>query len=329
MAASDDNPAPRLADDDDDDDDEDEDFAPTHEDEDDDDDDDDDEGEPEPEQRRRGKTSAAVDVAPVATPRTTRSSVAALSGARQSASQQQVVGQKQETASDKQRADDIWAMLNAQPATATTTSTTASGTSTSTSTPTTSSSASTVAASPVGTPRSSRFSFDPAKAVSPVAERTSSPALAVVSEVYDFAGEAVVCVLVPPHATLFTSAAADRCAAWRSFSSVKKTVAVTGSDSSAAGGGGAVTTGAAAAAADTPKRGVDAVLASLKKKKMSTLFKSQHDWEHFKDKEGIADELAQSSKDGYLAKRAFLEESDVREHEVMLANKRRRLQPPS
>jgi hypothetical protein len=54
-----------------------------------------------------------------------------------------------------------------------------------------------------------------------------------------------------------------------------------------------------AAALLPAKRGVDAVLATMKKKKISTLFKSKHDWDSFKEDQGLSDELAQNTKDGY------------------------------
>ncbi|XP_034281420.1 craniofacial development protein 1 [Pantherophis guttatus] len=54
-----------------------------------------------------------------------------------------------------------------------------------------------------------------------------------------------------------------------------------------------------------------------KKQKMSTLEKSKLDWEHFKEEEGIGDELAihNRGKEGYLERRAFLERVDYRQFE--------------
>lgn len=61
------------------------------------------------------------------------------------------------------------------------------------------------------------------------------------------------------------------------------------------------------------KKGLDAVLAALKgPNKMSTMTKSQIDWDKDKAAEGDADELRQYTKDGYLTKQKFLQESEMR-----------------
>ncbi|XP_068115828.1 craniofacial development protein 1 [Hyperolius riggenbachi] len=63
-----------------------------------------------------------------------------------------------------------------------------------------------------------------------------------------------------------------------------------------------------------------------KKQKMSTLEKSKLDWETFKEKEGIGEELAihNRGKDGYIERKAFLERVDYRqferEREIRLKN---------
>jgi len=61
------------------------------------------------------------------------------------------------------------------------------------------------------------------------------------------------------------------------------------------------------------------------KKKMSTVTKTALDWDHFKDKEGISDELAQHNKGSgsFLEKQAFLQRADHRAHDQELAWKDR------
>eukprot|EP01104_Vermistella_antarctica_P012078 TRINITY_DN3435_c0_g1_i1.p1 TRINITY_DN3435_c0_g1~~TRINITY_DN3435_c0_g1_i1.p1 ORF type:complete len:386 (+),score=75.22 TRINITY_DN3435_c0_g1_i1:84-1241(+) len=65
-------------------------------------------------------------------------------------------------------------------------------------------------------------------------------------------------------------------------------------------------------ASGAPKaRGLDAMLDSLQnKKKLSTMGKSQHDWDQFKDVNDLHDDLNKNTKDGYLGKVAFLKRSD-------------------
>ncbi len=46
--------------------------------------------------------------------------------------------------------------------------------------------------------------------------------------------------------------------------------------------------------------------------KMNTVTKSSADWENFKEGSGMADELEQAAKDGFLAKKEFLERCDAR-----------------
>ncbi|KAG8437720.1 hypothetical protein GDO86_008434 [Hymenochirus boettgeri] len=74
--------------------------------------------------------------------------------------------------------------------------------------------------------------------------------------------------------------------------------------------------------------GMSSILGNLgsKKQKMSTLEKSKMDWEAFKEKEGIGEELAihNRGKDGYIERKAFLERVDYRqferEREIRLKN---------
>lgn len=66
--------------------------------------------------------------------------------------------------------------------------------------------------------------------------------------------------------------------------------------------------------------GIGNVLGQLlnKKQKMSTLEKSKLDWDMYKQKEGIVEELQAHNrgKDGYLEKQAFLQRADVRQFEI-------------
>ncbi|KAM4721588.1 craniofacial development protein 1 [Rhinophrynus dorsalis] len=66
--------------------------------------------------------------------------------------------------------------------------------------------------------------------------------------------------------------------------------------------------------------GMSSILGKLgsKKQKLSTLEKSKLDWESFKEKEGIGEELAlhNRGKDGYIERKAFLERVDYRQFEL-------------
>ncbi|PIO39850.1 hypothetical protein AB205_0191440 [Aquarana catesbeiana] len=66
--------------------------------------------------------------------------------------------------------------------------------------------------------------------------------------------------------------------------------------------------------------GMSSILGKLgsKKQKMSTLEKSKLDWESFKEKEGISEELAihNRGKDGYIERKSFLERVDYRQFEL-------------
>lgn len=45
-------------------------------------------------------------------------------------------------------------------------------------------------------------------------------------------------------------------------------------------------------------------------KTVSTIAKSSYDWDNFKEKEGLEDDLAKAGQDGYLTKKDFLERVD-------------------
>jgi len=71
----------------------------------------------------------------------------------------------------------------------------------------------------------------------------------------------------------------------------------------------------ASASAPAPASALDKVLNELKgPKAVSTMTKSSYDWENFKEKEGLEDELAVATKEGYLKRKEFLERCDVREY---------------
>jgi len=72
--------------------------------------------------------------------------------------------------------------------------------------------------------------------------------------------------------------------------------------------------------------GLQGLLASIDgKKKMSTMEKSKHDWQGFKEKqdETTRSEMEKFAKDGYLEKQAFLLRTDARQADVARTNRRR------
>lgn len=67
------------------------------------------------------------------------------------------------------------------------------------------------------------------------------------------------------------------------------------------------------------KLGLSKILNQIgKKDKMSTLAKSQLDWNNFKKSEGIEEEIKMHNrgKDGYLEKQDFLQRTDLRQFEI-------------
>ncbi|KAI9905686.1 hypothetical protein PsorP6_014033 [Peronosclerospora sorghi] len=78
-----------------------------------------------------------------------------------------------------------------------------------------------------------------------------------------------------------------------------------------------VSTTDASGTAKREKRGLDHVLQALDEpKKVSTMEKSSLDWDKFKEKEGIQDELTQYTKDGYIEKQEFLQRLDLKRFEI-------------
>jgi len=67
---------------------------------------------------------------------------------------------------------------------------------------------------------------------------------------------------------------------------------------------------------ESKKSALDMLINGIeKKKKISAVEKSSYDWDKFKEKEGIADELKEFTKDGYVEKQAFLHRVDLRKFE--------------
>ena len=63
--------------------------------------------------------------------------------------------------------------------------------------------------------------------------------------------------------------------------------------------------------------GLEKVLADIKGPTgVSTVAKSNIDWENYKEEKGLNDDLKEASKDGYLGKKEFLERCDVRNFEM-------------
>ncbi|KAJ8546705.1 hypothetical protein ON010_g11531 [Phytophthora cinnamomi] len=91
----------------------------------------------------------------------------------------------------------------------------------------------------------------------------------------------------------------------------------------------AVDAAAAAAQAAKGRTGLDKALQALDEpKKVSTMEKTSLDWDKFKEKEGIEDELTQYTKDGYIEKQEFLQRLDLKRFEIEKAerDKQRKLQ---
>ena len=69
-------------------------------------------------------------------------------------------------------------------------------------------------------------------------------------------------------------------------------------------------------AAPTPASALDKALAAIKgPENVSTVAKSGADWDNFKEKEGLEDELQVAQKEGFLTRKEFLERVDYRKFE--------------
>ena len=80
------------------------------------------------------------------------------------------------------------------------------------------------------------------------------------------------------------------------------------------------------AAPEKPQKtsALDALVGGIeKKKKISAVEKSSYDWDKFKEKEKIADELEEYTKNGYVEKQAFMNRVDLRKFEQEKAQRER------
>lgn len=79
------------------------------------------------------------------------------------------------------------------------------------------------------------------------------------------------------------------------------------------------------------KRNLSDLVSNLKKKpKVGTLLQSKMDWDDFKKKEGLEDELRQAinRKDGYIERQAFLSRADLRQFEIEKSIRDKIRKPP-
>ena len=75
---------------------------------------------------------------------------------------------------------------------------------------------------------------------------------------------------------------------------------------------------------NTDSQGLDTLVKSLETKKtLSTIDKSSYDWDKFKDKEGIKEEVEAAKKNGYIEKQEFLSRVDQRQFEKERAQRER------
>ena len=87
-------------------------------------------------------------------------------------------------------------------------------------------------------------------------------------------------------------------------------------------GNGAATMSAPGKAKSGSATGLDAALDALKgPTKINTVTKSSMDWESYKDKTGMQDELEQGARDGFLSRKEFLDRVDVRQFEAEKAER--------
>lgn len=79
-----------------------------------------------------------------------------------------------------------------------------------------------------------------------------------------------------------------------------------------------------ASQAQPKSSGLSSILTQMSKKAtMSTISKSQLDWEGYKQNAGIEEDLKNHNKDGYLEKVGFMQRAEMREHELKLAARER------
>lgn len=142
---------------------------------------------------------------------------------------------------------------------------------------------------------------------SPSPRTTNTSNKVAITKEYNFAGETVVVTkevdVNSKDAKIASSSDADR----KNISACTKSSLLSSSVASVA------------PALKRPSGGLSAILGKLDKKpKLSTLDKSKLDWDSFKEKEGIEEELKTHNrgKEGYLERVAFLERADQRQFEI-------------
>ncbi|GCC27016.1 craniofacial development protein 1 isoform X1 [Chiloscyllium punctatum] len=137
-------------------------------------------------------------------------------------------------------------------------------------------------------------------------EKPKAPGKVTITKVFDFAGEEI-------KVTKEVDAASKEA---KTF--LKNQNAVQEKSSPAAPA--ASETGTPTGSGVKRQSGLGSVLGKIggKKQKLSTLEKSKIDWEAFKEKEGIGDELAiyNRGKEGYIERKAFLDRVDHRQFEL-------------
>jgi hypothetical protein len=140
-----------------------------------------------------------------------------------------------------------------------------------------------------------------------------------VRKTYDFAGDEVVV----EQEVSADSVEAKQLVYEQDITSATATAPVSDPQPTTSSSSSSSVTGVGAGAASGPlpsgkkRSGISSVLQSLAKKpKMSTLEKSQLDWNRFKAEEGLEHELAKQRKDGYLERQEFLQRTDWRQYEL-------------
>ena len=107
----------------------------------------------------------------------------------------------------------------------------------------------------------------------------------------------------------------------------RTTAAASAAGTATAPSGSAVSASASLPAAAPAAEGIDSVLANIGgPQKMSTVAKTSSDWDTFKDRTGLDEELEEKAKgkDAYLVKKDFLDRVDQRTFEVQKAERDRK-----
>ncbi|XP_048461826.1 craniofacial development protein 1 isoform X3 [Rhincodon typus] len=137
-------------------------------------------------------------------------------------------------------------------------------------------------------------------------EKPKAPGKVTITKVFDFAGEKI-------KVTKEVDAASKEA---KTFLKNQNEVQEKGSPAAPS----ALETGIPTGSGVKRQSGLGSILGKIggKKQKLSTLEKSKIDWEAFKEKEGIGDELAiyNRGKEGYIERKAFLDRVDHRQFEL-------------